>query len=271
MNPFPIDAYAYSNRLRHTHPGEKILFAGMTILICLFSGSLLVSAVALLMVTLAITRGAGISLRAFWYFLRLPLGFIVVGVITIAVTMLPPDGGGAFVSLPVGPWQIGVTPASLQQAGRILAVSLASVGASLFMALTTPMVDLADQLRRWHVPALFVELMTLVYRFIFVLIETAQAMHVAQEARLGYTTAGRSLRSVGMLASNLYLRANARASALFTALTARGYTGDLTVLRTEPVWSTRHLLFIAAADGLLLALALTLGFSTTAISLGGLF
>jgi cobalt/nickel transport system permease protein len=253
MNPFPIDAYAYANRLRFAHPAEKILFAGVVIVICLASGSPLVCLPALGLVTLAVTRVAGIPLRAFWYFVRLPFGFLVVSVLTIAIVAVP--GEGALVALPIGPWRIGVTAGGLAQAGRVFAVSFACVAASLFLALTTPMVDIADQLRRWKVPALFVELMTLVYRFIFVLIETAQAMHIAQEARLGYGTAGRSLRSVGMLASNLYLRANARASALFTALTARGYTGDLNVLRDEPSWSVRNLVLIGVAGALLAALA----------------
>ncbi len=260
MNPFPIDAYAYTNKLRWIHPAEKIIFAGTTIALCLTSGSLLVCLLALSMVTLVVTRGAGIPLHAFWHFVRLPLGFVVIGVVTVAVVGVPPDGAGSVASLPLGPWRIGVTPASLAQAGRILAVSLASVSCTLFLALTTPMVDLTEQLRRWHVPALFVELMTLVYRFIFVLLETAAMMHIAQESRLGYSSWRRSLRSAGMLASNLYLRANARASALFTALSARGYTGELRVLQSEPVWSARNVLLIALADGLLLLTALAVHF-----------
>ena len=261
MNPFPIDAYAYGNRLRWTHPAEKILFALLTIAVVLVAGSPFVAALAFLLGATAATRLAGISLRAYWYFVRLPLGFIVVSVLTMAVTTVPPDGAGALVSAPFGPWRIGVLPQSLAQAVRVFSVSLASVGATLFLALTTPMVDLTDQLRRWRVPALFVELMSLVYRFIFVLIETAQAMHVAQEARLGYSTAGRSLRSVGMLVSNLYLRSNARAAALFTALTARGYTGDLTVLRDEPVWSRRNLLLITCSQLALVVAALVAHFT----------
>lgn len=258
MNPFPIDAYAYANRLRWAHPAEKILFAGLTIAICLGSGSPIIAALAFLLVTLAVTRAAGIGMGAFWYFVRLPIGFIAISVVTMAFATVPPDGSGALLSFPVGPWRVGVTPPGLLEGGRIFAVSLGCVASSLFLALTTPMVDLADQLRRWRVPALFVELMTLVYRFIFVLIETAHTMHLAQEARLGYCTAGRSLRSVGMLASNLYLRANAQGAALFTALSARGYTGDLLVLRDEPTWSRRNLVLIAAADGLLLLATLGL-------------
>lgn len=258
MNPFPIDAYAYANRLRWAHPAEKIGFAGLTIGVCLVSGAPLVALLAGLIVTLAITQLAGIRLGAFWYFVRLPIGFIALSVVTMAVATVPQDGSGALVSAPFGPWRIGISEAGLQQGLRVFAVSLASVSASLFLALTTPMVDICDQLRRWKVPALFVELMTLVYRFIFVLIETAQAMHIAQEARLGYSTTGRSLRSVGTLASNLYLRSNARAASLFTALTARGYTGDLTVLQEVPRWSRRNLLLIAGAETLLIAAALAL-------------
>ena len=263
MNPFPIDAYAYANALRWTHPAEKILFAGCTIALCLIAGSPVVAALAFLLSALAATRLARIPLRAFWYFVRLPIGFIVISVLTMAVTTVPadPTAAGTLVSLPVGPWRIGVATTSLEQAVRVFSVSLASVGASLFLALTTPMVDIADQLRRWKVPALFVELMTLVYRFIFVFIETATAMHLAQEARLGYTTAGRALKSAAMLASNLYLRANTRATQLFTALTARGYTGDLTVLRDDPAWSRRNLLLIALSQLVLGAAALVSHFT----------
>ena len=122
----------------------------------------------------------------------------------------------------------------------------------LALALTTPMVDITDQLRKWRVPQLFIELMVLMYRFIFVFIETAQAMYIAQNARLGYSNWRRSLHSVGMLAANLYLRSQTRAAALYTALTARGYTGELRVLTAQPMWSRRNLALIAGVESVLL-------------------
>ena len=60
-----------------------------------------------------------------------------------------------------------------------------------------------------------------------------------------------------MLASNLYVRASARAAALFTALTARGYTGDLRVLMDTPAWSLRRSLGFAALEVLFLLVAVT--------------
>jgi cobalt/nickel transport system permease protein len=258
VNPFPIDAYAYANRLRWAHPAEKIVFAIVTVVICLVSRSPLVCLLGLLWATLEVTLLAGIPLGAFWYFIRVPVGFIFTGVLTLAVIGVPVGAPEALVALPLGPWEIGVTAASLAQAGQVFLISFAAVGVTLGMALTTPMVDITEQLRRWHVPQLFVELMTLIYRFIFVLLETAQAMRIAQEARLGYSTWGRWLRSVGMLASNLFLRAHTRATNLFTALSARGYTGELRVLQAQPVWSRRNIALIAVADGLLLVLAVGL-------------
>ena len=94
MNPFPIDAYAYANRLRWAHPAEKMLFAAVVVSICLVSGSPLVCLLALLLVTLEVTVLAGIPLSAFWYFVRLPIGFIAIGVSTIAFTGVPDGGRG---------------------------------------------------------------------------------------------------------------------------------------------------------------------------------
>ncbi|MBI3971135.1 MAG: cobalt ECF transporter T component CbiQ [Chloroflexi bacterium] len=255
MHPFPIDAYAYANRLRSVHPGEKIAFAGATAAVCLISGSPVVALLAFAIVTLAVTRGAGISLSRWWYFVRIPAAFIVIGVATIAVAAVAPGDATALFSFGTETWRIGVTSTSLAQAAHTATVSLASVAATLFLALTTPVVDLTDQLKRWGVPVLFVELMVLVYRFVFVLLDTAVAMYTAQDARLGYSTRRRAVRSLALLASNLYLRAQSQAGAVFTALSARGYTGDLHVLADHPVRSARNALTIAAVELLLVVVA----------------
>ena len=252
MHPFPIDMYAYHNRLRDAHPAEKMLFAGLTMLVCLIASSPLVALLALAFVTVAVVRVAGIPLRAFWFFVRLPTGFILLGVLTLAITSVDPANPETLVALPVGPWHVGVMESSLARAVQVTSVSFACVASMLALALTTPMVDITDQLRKWRVPQLFIELMVLMYRFIFVFIETAQAMYIAQNARLGYSNWRRSLHSVGMLAANLYLRSQTRAAALFTALTARGYTGELRVLTAQPVWSRRNLALIAGVESVLL-------------------
>lgn len=61
-----------------------------------------------------------------------------------------------------------------------------------FLALNTPVTDVTMALERMHVPHLLVELMELIYRFIFVLTETASRIRLAQESRLGYQGLRRS-------------------------------------------------------------------------------
>ena len=79
-------------------------------------------------------------------------------------------------------------------------------------------------------PKLLVELMELIYRFIFVLAETASNIRLAQESRLGY----QGFRPVGELPGHPglhgVLRAWRKGQSIYTALESRGYTGSLTTL-----------------------------------------
>lgn len=252
MNPFPIDAFAYGNRLRPVAAAEKALLAAGLVALAIGFKSLAVSAAIVAVTAGILHRFAGIGVRDFWRFLWLPASFIVIGVLPMAIEVVGPSTPGVLGAVAVGPWTVGVTSRGTAQATAILASSFGSVAGTLYLALTTPMVDLTDQLRRWHVPSLLVEMMMLVYRFIFVLLETAAAMHVAQEVRLGYSSRGRWMRSMGMLASNLYLRSQRRADLLFTALSCRGYAGELRVLIDPAPWSPAR---VAAIMGLVGALA----------------
>ena len=108
--------------------------------------------------------------------------------------------------------------------------ALGAVGAMYFLALNTPMTDVTMALERLHVPHLMVELMELIYRFIFVLTETASRIRLAQESRLGYQGLRRSLSSLGTLASMVFLRAWRKADRVYTALESRGYSGSLVTL-----------------------------------------
>ena len=115
--------------------------------------------------------------------------------------------------------------------------------------MNTPVTDLTMALEKLHVPRLLVELMELIYRFIFVLAETAEHIHTAQDSRLGYQGFRRSVSSLGMLSSMVFLRAWRKAERIYTALESRGYTGSLTTLADQyrPGWGLLPLTALAAA------------------------
>ena len=97
------------------------------------------------------------------------------------------------------------------------------------------MPDILEVLRKLHCPKLLIELMLLIYRFILILLNTASAISVAQECRLGNKDYRTALNSFGKLGSVLMIRAMSRSNRLYDAMEARCYDGSIRVLsETRP-------------------------------------
>ena len=125
------------------------------------------------------------------------------------------------------------------------------------MSLSTPLPELLAVLRQAHAPALLLDLAVLIYRYIFLMLDTAARMRVAAASRLGYEGAGRSLRTTGLVYANLLGRSFARARACQQAMESRGWEGQIRFLtRRHPVRAGHIALFAAPAAALLAALAL---------------
>ncbi len=59
--------------------------------------------------------------------------------------------------------------------------------------------------------------MSLIYRFIFVLMETADTMVIAQSSRLGYSSIISGYRSLGVLVSSVFIRSYQQADKIYTS------------------------------------------------------
>ncbi|MEW6662149.1 MAG: cobalt ECF transporter T component CbiQ [Bacillota bacterium] len=249
-----IDQYAYANRLLHVHPAEKFLFAVATMAVCLFSRSPVTFLAVIVLMAGVTTLGAGIPGRFFANLMLVPATFLVAGVATIVIS-LDKNPVGFIYAITLGEHVVGVRSQDLMIATNLFFKSLGAVSCLYFLSLTTPMVEIIALLRRLKVPALFVELMTLIYRFIFVLMETAERTHISQASRLGYSSLKNSYVSLSRLSSTLFLRSYHRSHAMFTALLSRRYDGQLNVLESTYSLSKKNLAFIAVAELLLIALA----------------
>lgn len=103
-----------------------------------------------------------------------------------------------------------------------------------FLVLTTPVTDMLITLRKLHVPLILVEMSLLIYRYIFVLLEIASQMNTAQEMRLGNTNWISKIKSTALLAGNLFIRTLEQGERTFTAMSARGYDGEIRTLDDLP-------------------------------------
>lgn len=227
-----IDKYAYISRLKKTAPMKKLFFSMMVLGVCLWADSVVVSVLVLLIMAWCTVNKGGTPFNLFIKLMMVPTSFLITGVLTIGINVSG-DKDIFLFSVSAFETHIGVSQSGIQSAAHLFFKALGAVSCLYYLSLSTPMVDLLAALRRLKVPKLMIELMGLIYRFIFVLLETADTMFTAQNSRLGYTSLSSAYRSLAALASTLFIRAYKRSDELYTALEARGYDGELSVLE-EP-------------------------------------
>lgn len=242
-----IDAAAYRSPWRRAHPAAKGLLCG-GLLVCALALPPWPGAAFTALAVLAAAFGpARVRPGAFCRAAAAPLLFVATGAATLLFSVGGPAGALAWD--PDGPVR------AAEVAGR----ASAAVLTQLLFVFTTPLADLLPRLTRLGLPSALVEVVALVYRLLFVVLDTARRIGDAQAGRLGYQTRRAWIRSVGSLGAVLFVRSYDRAQRLQHGLECRGYTGGLTVL-VEPVpLRPAHLAAAAAVPTLVAAATLAHG------------
>lgn len=229
-----IDKLSYQSKLRYVNASEKLVYALLTLVLCVLSRSVKV-AVLVFAVNGVLTVGKGeIPLFRYIKLLMIPLAFLAAGTaaVMINVSRTPMD---AF-ALPAGEWYITGSCEGIRRGLRLCVTALSAVSSLYFLSLNTVMTDILCACRKLHFPSLLTELMLLIYRFIFVLFETASSITVSQQSRLGNRSFKTRIRSFGKLGSSLFILALKRSGALYDAMESRCYDGSIRVLsREQPV------------------------------------
>ena len=228
---FSIDYYAYISAIRDWNPMFKVFFSLAVLIMVIAMDSLYVSLFVLItMGFLTVIRGR-IPLHQYWSTLTIPVVFVLVGSLTIALSFARQPLGQ--YNLHLGFFYIYTNDADLLRMVNLMAKAMAAVSALFMMTLSTPSGEIISVMRKVHVPKLFVELMNMIYRYIFVIMETNRKMHDSAESRLGYVDYRTSVKSFSGTASNLLVVSLKKANAYYDALVSRGYDGELRFLEKE--------------------------------------
>lgn len=223
-----IDKLCYYSKLRYMNAGEKFLYAIITIAACIISRSLIIALLVFIVNTVLTVGIAGISGRRYRNLMLVPVVFLILSTLAIIVNFsrTPMD---AF-AIPAGSWYITGSQSSVLFGIQLMATALSAVSSLYFLSLNTPMPDILMVLSKLHCPAMISELMLLIYRFIFVLLEVALNIMLSQKSRLGYKNYKTSLKSFGAMISILFIRAMKKSNALYDAMESRCYSGTIHVL-----------------------------------------
>lgn len=180
--------------------------------------------------------------------------FVALPFALAAVTLIFTLPGQPLWSGTVGPWQLTVSDAGLLRFSSIVVRSWLSVQMAILMVATTRFPDLMHALRHLRVPPLLVAITSFMYRYLEVLIDETARLLRARESRSagvpgmrgGGNVAWRA-RVAGNMAGQLFLRSYERSDRIYSAMVARGYTGNFLTLNPH---------VMRAADWLASAIAL---------------
>ncbi len=250
-----FDKYAYFNKLSKVDPFEKFIFAVLTMGILLGYNSILISTIVLVLMALIIIFKIGIPIKFYFKIMSIPIAFLAMGILTVLFNIVDVNSEIIF-QFALFKKHLGITYSSLNSAGNLFLVSLSSVSCLYFLSLSTPVVDIISVLRKLKIPKLFIELMSLVYRFIFVLIDTGEKIYTSQNSRLGYSKLGLKFKSTGLLASVLFVRSFKRSNDLYLALESRCYDGEIRVLEEEFPTSILNYILIAIFEIMLIIIGI---------------
>ncbi|MGH3447456.1 MAG: cobalt ECF transporter T component CbiQ [Nocardioidaceae bacterium] len=169
----------------------------------------------------------------------LPLGFFVkrvwlfipifTGIIVLPATLSIVTHGDVVLTL----WHWngqpeGFTTQGLTAAGLIVSRVATSVSLVVLLTLTTPWVKLLAALRSLGVPRIFVLIIGMAYRYIFLLLASVTDMYQARKARsVGAQRHDKTARAfVSATAGHLFSKASHLSEEVHQAMVARGYRGD---------------------------------------------
>jgi cobalt ECF transporter T component CbiQ len=174
---------------------------------------------------------------------RLPIGFFVkrvwlfvpifTGIVVLPATLSVVTHGHVVLTL----WHWhghpeGFTGQGLTSAGLVISRVAVSISLVVLLTLTTPWVRLLAALRAVGVPRIFILIIGMAYRYIFLLLGTVTDMYEARKSRtIGATAHDRGARAfVGATGGALFGKAHQLSEEVHQAMTARGYRGDAKTL-----------------------------------------
>jgi cobalt/nickel transport system permease protein len=224
---FNEDVAKQRGLLQRLDPRAKLLS-----LLLLLVAVALVRHIPVLIAAYAVTLGLAVAsrlslpffIKRVWLFIPIFTGIVVLPAMFSFITP-----GHVVVSL--GSWfghDVGLTQQGLTSAGLLVMRVATSISLVVLLTLTTPWPRLLAALRGLFVPQLFVLVIGMAYRYIFVLLASVEEMYVSRKARTVRTSrdtkAGR--RFVGATAGALFGKAHALSEEVHHAMIARGFTGE---------------------------------------------
>lgn len=224
-----IDRASRENRLYKLSCKVKILISFPLILACLLSKTPYIPFLIFLFSGIIIVGLGKMNLGSYIRFLSIPIAFIFLGVLAILLNYS--DVKLDLVSFKLLNGYIGISKASQIQSRYLVAKSFGAISSLYILSLTTPMSEIIYAMKSWRLPHIFIDLMYLIYRCIFIIYNMYTDMKLSAKSRLGYIDYKRSIKTTAKIYSNLLRRSYLASSKMFDSMESRSYHGEINFLK----------------------------------------
>ena len=225
-----MDALAYSSRMLHWPPLGKLLLVIVVLIANIMTDSV-ITALAVLVL--------GLVLMAYSTNMRIPfiLGVFIAEAILILIVACGIISINGDTSQPCI-WQadflwmdLYMTADSFNQAWLVMIRAIAGLTVMMAFATSTPIPHLAQALRQIRIPDEICEIVVLIYRYAFLLLERLDTMWSAASSRIGFSGFRRTMSTTASIAVGIFTSSMNMADKAQVSLECRGYRGYF------PIWN----------------------------------
>lgn len=242
-----VDSYAYISGLKDWNTPFKVSFALLSILAVITADSPVVSVMTIAFMGVLSIEAGRIKPGDYFRLMLVPSAFIITG--GIAVLIQVGAGVKSLLRIPFFSTDLYITEESLRQSLGLFGKAFGAVSALYMLALSTPMGEIISTLGKVKVPSIILELMHLIYRYIFILLETNAGQKEAAQSRLGYCDMKTSFRTFGSELANLLILSMKKSGEYYDALESRGYEGNCLFWEEKRKLTKKQVIWAAAYAG----------------------
>ncbi|NOU95569.1 cobalt ECF transporter T component CbiQ [Paenibacillus sp. LMG 31456] len=226
-----IDSLSYTNKLRTVSPMWKIGFAAVLFLMSYMSHPVIQLFISLWLLIWTVSYAQIPAL----YYLRLigaPCLFYAASLPALLIEFqrsseLSTLAYSSTLLFTVFHWTAFLTDNGMLTAITLLTRIIACLSCMTFIMLTTPISELFQVMKRLRVPALVLEMMLIMYRFLFLLESIALDMYTAQKSRGGQTGFKNRLNDTAILIVRLFAKSMQRYKGVSYGLITRGFIDEI--------------------------------------------
>lgn len=223
-----IDNCAYLNNIKDVNPLIKLGITFIGVIASMLTQNANIHILIMLFMTALILFIARVDMKLYIKCLKIPIIFLIIG-IGLNLINISFENKDYIFNVNILGLYIGTTEFAVKSSVNILLRAMSCIISIYFLILTTPFNQLIILLKKLHIPHTLIELMILIYRFIFIFIEEAEEIYKSQQLKFGYTNLRTSYNSMSLLIKTLFFRMMRRYEDMSISLDIKLYDGKFHV------------------------------------------